>query len=125
MQRHTQFIPLSQEHHHTLALCVRILRQPEANHAEDILHHYVDLLAHFNHEEQQFAPLWTKLNRPDLRQRFDNDHAQLRQMHQTAQYDHPAWNIEFAETLRNHVRFEERELFPALESLLTTVSEAE
>ena len=42
MQRHAQFIPLSQEHHHTLALCVRILRQPEANHAEDILHHYVD-----------------------------------------------------------------------------------
>ena len=120
MQRHTSLIPLSQEHHHTLALCVRILRQPEINHEKDIHHHYVDLLNHFSKEEQQFAPLWASLNRPDLHQRFNEEHTKLRKMQHNAQYDNSTWNIEFAKTLRDHVRFEERELFPALEALLIT-----
>ena len=125
MKRHAALIPLSQEHHHTLALCVRILRNPEANHANDINHHYVDLLNHFAQEEQQFAPLWTPLKRDDLRQRFEQDHAKLRQMQLDAQYHNPAWNIEFAQTLRDHARFEERELFPALEAILSTHTQAE
>lgn len=120
MKRHPLLIDLSQEHHHTLALCVRILREPDKNHQEDINRHYVDLLQHFDNEEHRFAPLWARLQRDDLRNRFEQDHADLRQLHRNARYNDPKWNTEFAERLRDHARFEERELFPLLETLLPT-----
>ena len=115
MQRHSVLIELSQEHHHTLALCLRILRAPEQNHQTDITEHYVDLEQHFIHEETLFAPLWDKLNRPELRQRFEHDHAELRRLFREAQFDRAEWNTTFATLLRDHARFEERELFPAME----------
>lgn len=115
MKRHSTLIKLSQEHHHTLALCVRILRQPELNHQADIVAHYFDLEQHFVSEETLFAPLWNKLNRPDLKNRFEHDHATLRLMYQQAKFDNAQWNTDFATLLRDHARFEERELFPALE----------
>ena len=98
-------VPLSQEHHHTLSLCARILRNPELNHSADINEHYVELMPHFEHEETMFA-------------RFENEHAVLRAMHAAPEYDNPLWNVEFATLLRDHARFEERELFPAIEKLL-------
>ena len=104
MKRHSVLIELSQEHHHTLALCLRILRAPEQNHQTDITKHYVDLEQHFIHEETLFAPLWDKLNRPELRRLF-----------REAQFDRAEWNTTFATLLRDHARFEERELFPAME----------
>ncbi|MBD3614804.1 hemerythrin domain-containing protein [Kingella kingae] len=115
MKRHSLLIKLSQEHHHTLALCVRILRDPAANHQQDITAHFVDLEAHFAEEETLFAPLWDKLNRPDLRQRFEQEHAQLRHLYATAQFNHADWNTEFATLLRDHARFEERELFNVIQ----------
>lgn len=115
MKRHPLLVQLSQEHHHTLALCLRILRQPENNHQVDITEHFIDLESHFSKEEHQFAPLWDKLQRDDLRQRFETEHAQLRQLYRAAQFDNPQWNIQFATLLREHARFEERELFPALQ----------
>ena len=71
MKRHPILVPLSHEHHHTLALCARILRHPELNHSADINEHYVGLMPHFEHEETMFAPLWHDLNRDDLRARID------------------------------------------------------
>lgn len=121
MKRHPILVPLSHEHHHTLALCARILRHPELNHSADINEHYVGLMPHFEHEETMFAPLWRDLNRDDLRARFENEHAVLRAMHAAPEYDNPLWNVEFATLLRDHARFEERELFPAIEKLLPPV----
>nr|WP_314268713.1 hemerythrin domain-containing protein [uncultured Kingella sp.] len=106
---------LSQEHHHTLALCLRILRAPEQNHSEDITNHFIDLEKHFESEETQFAPLWDALARPDLRERFETDHADLRLMYRHAEFGSEQWNTTFATRLRDHARFEERELFPALQ----------
>ena len=115
MKRHPLLIELSQEHHHTLALCVRILRAPETDHRHDITEHFIDLEKHFAKEETMFAPLWDKLNRADLRSRFEQEHARLRELFRHAQWNDAAWNTEFATLLRDHARFEERELFPALE----------
>ena len=70
MKRHPLLIELSQEHHHTLALCVRILRAPETDHRHDITEHFIDLEKHFAKEETMFAPLWDKLDRADLRSRY-------------------------------------------------------
>ncbi len=115
MKRHPALIPLSQEHHHALALCLRILREPDRNHSQAITGHLDDLERHFAQEEQQFAPLWHKLPEPTLKQRFETEHARLRQLFQAARFDDAQWNTEFATLLRDHARFEERELFPALE----------
>ena len=115
MKRHSSLIKLSQEHHHTLAVCVRILRAPDQNHQADITEHFLDLEKHFCEEETQFAPLWEKLADANLQGRFEHDHAKLRDLFHHARFDDAAWNTEFATTLRDHCRFEERELFPALE----------
>ena len=64
IKRHEQLIKYSHEHHHTLALCLRILRQPAANHQADIEQYHGDLLAHFSSEEQEFAPYWVDINQP-------------------------------------------------------------
>ncbi|WP_373699455.1 hemerythrin domain-containing protein [Neisseria dentiae] len=117
LKRHPDLIERSREHHHSLALCVRILRNPADNHQADIEAHLPDLLAHFSAEENQFAPLWPKLD-PALRARFEADHRQLRAMAAAPQYGSETWNTGFARTLRDHARFEERELFPAVEPFL-------
>lgn len=118
LKRHTLLVQLSQEHHHTLALCLRILRNPKHNHQTDITQHYVDLEQHFHEEETMFAPYWTALKRNDLKQRFEAEHAQLRQLYHEAQFNNADWNTHFATLLREHARFEERELFPALQEIL-------
>ena len=114
LKRHPDLIHLSQEHHHTLALCARILREPHANHQAEIEAHYLDLEQHFQDEERQFAPLWQALPDPSLRQRFEAEHAQLRHLYRHAEFDNPEWNKIFATLLRDHARFEERELFEKL-----------
>lgn len=118
MKRHPLLIPLSQEHHHALSLCLRILRDPAADHRAGITAQQDDLLAHFAAEETQFAPLWAALNRPELYTRFTEDHARLRAMLAAPSWDDTEWKRQFAEILRAHVRFEERVLFPALTPLL-------
>ena len=118
LKRHPDLIERSREHHHSLALCLRILREPSASHQPDIESHAPDLLAHFDTEEQQFAPHWQALDAA-LKKRFEADHARLREMLVQPQYQNSAWNTEFATTLREHARFEERELFPAIEPFLT------
>lgn len=111
LKRHPALIHLSQAHHHTLALCVRILRNPNHNHRADIDAHYLDLAKHFTEEETLFAPLWDKLPNAQFRKKFEAEHAKLRQLYCAAEFDNPQWNTEFATLLRDHARFEERELF--------------
>ena len=91
LKRHPDLIERSREHHHSLALCLRILRAPAANHQADIENHRADLLAHFASEEAQFAPHWGKLDAA-LQQRFEADHAALRGMLAAPQYQDAEWN---------------------------------
>ena len=55
LKRHPALTQLSMEHHHTLALCLRIMREPEKNHRADITEHFVDLEHHFLEEETLFG----------------------------------------------------------------------
>lgn len=119
LKRHPDLVERSREHHHSLALCLRILRHPEAGHQADIEAHIPDLLAHFEAEETQFAPHWPQLD-TSLKSRFEADHAKLRDMMAHPQYQNSDWNTDFATTLRDHARFEERLLFPAVEPFLET-----
>lgn len=117
LKRHAALIELSREHHHSLSLCVRILRTPSESHQAELEPHFVELAQHFQAEENRFAPHWPNIA-PELRARFESDHAKLRQMMAQPDYASETWNREFATTLRDHARFEERELFPALEPYL-------
>lgn len=117
LKRHAALIELSREHHHSLSLCVRILRNPAASHQAEIDPHIIELTQHFRNEEQKFAPFLDKIA-PALRERFEQDHAKLRALMAAPDYLNEAWNKDFAETLRDHARFEERELFPAAEPFL-------
>ena len=114
LKRHPALTQLSMEHHHTLALCLRIMREPEKNHRADITEHFVDLEHHFLEEETLFGPLWHKLPDAALRERFEAEHAQLRQMIREPRFDDAEWNKAFATLLRSHARFEERELCEAV-----------
>ena len=118
LKRHPALIELSREHHHALSLCVRLLRAPAESHRTELEAHFLELEPHFVEEETMFAPLWDTLRRDDLRARFEAEHAQLRAMHLAPDYTNSEWNVQFATLLRDHARFEERELFPAVEALL-------
>lgn len=117
LKRHPALIGLSREHHHALSLCVRVLRTPSENHRSDIEAQFPELLSHFDEEERQFAPYWHHIGAA-LKTRFDHDHAKLRAMIAAPEFDSEDWNKDFATTLRDHARFEERELFPEIEPFL-------
>ncbi|MCP2039478.1 hemerythrin-like domain-containing protein [Neisseria sp. HSC-16F19] len=113
MKRHPALQDFSREHHTALSLANRIRKQPQADHQADIERHRDELLQHFDAEEQQFLPYWPQLPIA-LQQRFAAEHAELRRL--LAQT--PADAAQLAELLTAHVRFEERELFNAIQDLL-------
>lgn len=117
LKRHPALIGLSREHHHSLALCVRILRSPSESHQAELEAHFPELENHFSEEEAVFAPHWQQTDAL-LRKRFEDDHEKLRAMMAAPEYSNESWNKDFATTLRDHARFEERELFPAIEPFL-------
>lgn len=117
LKRHPALVGLSRDHHHSLSLCVRLLRTPEEGHRDELEPHFAELETHFREEEAKFAPIWQSIA-PELKTRFEGDHAKLRQMMAEPEYGSKVWNTDFAITLRDHARFEERELFPAVEPFL-------
>lgn len=121
MKRSTELIPLSREHHHALSLARRILAQAGEATALQALRAQVmqdmhELLAHFRAEEDSLLPAMAQ-HQPALAQRLDEEHRSLRDYLQRIEAG--AWHClpAFARLLQQHVRFEEREFFPAFEAL--------
>ena len=124
MRRHRALQPLSREHHNGL-LCVRRLMQSADADAEvrkqairDFRQLWVDEFAeHLLQEERWLAPVIT----PVLRRRLREEHQQIRDLanaaiQQELADDPPSdWVRRLADMLRDHIRWEERELFPAIE----------
>ncbi|WP_028453732.1 hemerythrin domain-containing protein [Chitinilyticum aquatile] len=120
MKRSPALIHFSREHHPALVLAKRIQRA-QADELAGLLPSITflgDLEKHFVEEETQFAPTLAAL--PQLAERFDDDHAALRALMHRLQKGELAALAEFAQRLEAHVRFEERELFPALELLASS-----
>ncbi len=115
MKRHPHLIPLSHEHHRALHLALQLQKEPDKADTETLLTQEIPvLLAHFAAEETLIAQLLTPFVNQDLLQQFTAEHAQLRQMLQL-----PVARESYGELgrlLHDHVRFEERVLFPALET---------
>ena len=115
MKRSAALTPLSREHHQALVISKRI--SDLGSLSDDSLSHYwqqvrdtfaEELYAHFLQEEEGIGAVLEG----ELKQRFLSDHVRLRDLLQQTDRDSI---LLFAECLKAHVRFEERELFGWLE----------
>lgn len=77
-----------------------------------------ELEPHFQIEEQSLLPLLISAETQPLVQRTLEDHQQLRALLKDLQQNDADALACFGNCLTAHVRFEERELFPALESVI-------
>lgn len=116
MKRSAALTPLSREHHQSLLTAKRILdASMEGEEALQTYWHNIrknmfpELEHHFGEEEEAFGSLLED----KLKTRLLQEHQQLRSLMNT--HDCEAMK-QFALCLRDHVRFEERELFPWLEA---------
>ncbi len=124
MKRSAVLQPLSREHHTALTLakvCCRAAQSGDANQVSAACQRAIqaftnELEPHFLIEEQTLLPLLKGADTQPLVQRTLADHQQLRALlKDLLQNDADALGG-FGKCLSAHVRFEERELFPALES---------
>jgi hypothetical protein len=124
MKRHRALQPLSDDHHGALVLARRLQRSSPRLAASG-----VDSLAratrrqldealepHFRIEEEHLLSLLEAHDAADLAARTAADHARLRRLIRGAW--EPTTAGEIGALLERHVRFEEREMFPKLESIL-------
>lgn len=124
MKRHPALQALSREHHGALQLALTARRavlstQPaaiDAAAARCLNALRGELEAHFLVEENTLLPLLAGAGAEHLAARLSSDHAALRQLDLPLQQGDAAALQRFAELLSAHVRFEERELFVALEA---------
>lgn len=129
MLRDKSLIPLSRQHQHALALCVRIDRASPipifdlSKWQDEIAHHFrAEIRIHFVAEEQFVFPIARKFQ--DLNSLLDdlfNDHAWLRRQFAAAEVHtlSSADVAEFARRLSEHIRKEERQLFERLQRMMT------
>ena len=128
MLRDKNLVPLSRQHQHALALCVRIDRAspiPESNLAvwqgEIAQHFRAEIGIHFAAEEQFVFPRARTF--PDLNSLVEellSDHSWLRGQFAKAESEGmSAGEVdEFAKKLSTHIRKEERQLFERLQELM-------
>lgn len=128
MLRNKSLIPLSHQHHHVLALCVRIERAAQAGDVEleawqrEIQQIYEqEIGAHFAAEEQVLFPAAQKFSelRP-LVSELLSEHSTLRDFfaHTTTRILTENGLREFAKILSDHIRKEERQLFEGMQRLM-------
>ncbi len=129
MLRDKSLIPLSHQHQHALALCVRIDRAVQAGDLDmlawqaEIQQIFVgEIRNHFEAEERELFPValrFAELAR--LVEELLSEHTLLRDYFAlaTERTMDPAKLHDFARKLSSHIRKEERELFEALQRLLT------
>src|SRR3954464_9599839 len=128
MQRDPALIPLSQQHHDALALCVYIERAAKSGHL-DLAHWNREVAAawqaeirwHFQSEEEVVFPAAKKI--PELRPLVDgllHEHVELRQLFDSAEKNElTAPDLHrLRQLLHDHVRTEERQLFEPMQSAL-------
>lgn len=126
MKRHPRLQALSREHHQalTLAKACRLAAAAEDGQritaaCQRVVQEMASgLAAHFMQEERDLLPLLAYPEAQMLLQRTFFDHRRMRDLVPALQQQDAQALAEFGERLAQHVRFEERELFPALEQHL-------
>ncbi len=126
MRRSPALQPLSREHHAALKLakaCERAVLSADAAEVERACRRAMEvyaseLEAHFAVEEQKLLPLLHGTPDQPLVERMLTEHRQLYALLDGLRQNDAEILARFGKCLTAHVRFEERELFPALESKL-------
>ena len=116
MKRHTRLAQLSREHHSALRLGRHLL----AGGAQAALGTELPgIEAHFAEEERDLLPLLETDRHAALAERLRAEHAQLQHLLAAALSGRD--EAQAGQALIDHVRFEERELFPVLETLFEEI----
>lgn len=122
IKRSNELSPLSRDHHEGLLLGWKIRQGLKNGTTHEAIGNYVQwfwkfhLDKHFNDEEKLLAPLLPGDN--TLIQQMFNEHTVLRNMVNENRWDEASLSS-FASLLNDHIRFEERVLFPLIEQLAT------
>jgi len=121
--KRTDFLkPLSRDHHHGLLLCSKIRVGFKKHIDPQRIKKYANwffethLTPHFETEEKNFFPILGNEN--SLVVKAKAEHQYLRKLFAKSENLEANLNL-IADELNNHIRFEERELFPAIEEKLT------
>lgn len=127
VKRNENLIVLSHEHHHGLVFCSRLKK---ANKTDDItLKRFVKdfwdnhLSGHFKSEENILLPY---LVDGEITKRFILEHEQIRDLtkeiieEKQSTKEH---SLKLGELIKNHIRFEERTMFPWLENEALTAKQ--
>jgi hemerythrin-like domain-containing protein len=125
IKRNKHMIPLSQDHHSGLLFCWKIKEGLKKGIDAVRIKSYINffwenhLNEHFREEE---VLLFNRIEDPLTRQ-AKQEHAMLTEHIKQMNYNEAGNNpdfLTFAELMTNHIRFEERVLFPHLEKVLPT-----
>ncbi|MEX2587110.1 MAG: hemerythrin domain-containing protein [Actinomycetota bacterium] len=133
-KRHAALMPLTHDHHHALAQCRRLSKAVDSERsvrtekADGFLNFYLGRAIHHFREEEElfFPPAAARPETRDLVTRAVMEHLQIHGLvadlkQQLAGGDvEPVLLQEIADTLRAHVRFEENELFPLMERVVSS-----
>lgn len=132
MKRHHKLQDLSREHYSALKLALEVKRAAasgdpariETAAAACVADFVSELDPHFVIEENTLLPMLTDPEEAELVQRILQDHAALRLL--AAQLRQPGVSklLDFAELLTAHIRFEERDMFPAVEAHFSAIGDA-
>ncbi len=112
--------PLSREHHHGLLLCWKLRTGLKKGIDIDRIKKYSDwffknsLSTHFNIEEEFVFPLLG--NEHELVKKALTDHRRLKRLFEDTTDIEKSLSL-LEEELEKHIRFEERVLFPAIETI--------
>lgn len=127
LKRDENLVILSHEHYHGLLFCTRLKKADQTN--DEILKRYIldfwntYLVSHFNNEEKLFLPLFKEKQPKEIETQFLAEHQQLRTMitklNSTSVHMYP-FALQFAKLLNDHIRFEERKMFPWIQKTFST-----
>lgn len=132
-RRHDALVPLTHDHHHTLAQARRLMdvskmtdETRRRNLANDFVNFYFGrAIRHFHEEEELFfAPVVDHPEARDLVARAVSDHLRLHALVRTVKRQLSSGDADgevleqISKMLTEHVRFEEQELFPLVERLI-------
>ena len=121
IKRHPSLARFSRDHHFGLLLVWKIKQGLDNGIATERVSNYVryffeqDLQQHFEEEEQMLFPCLPVDNAK--RKRAEDDHAIMRRLIGQLEKDmnNKDLLLQFAQVLNDHIRFEERDLFAALQ----------
>ena len=133
-RRHEALVPLTHDHHHALAQARRLKEvaglESEAQRrtaANDFVNFYFGRAVRHFHEEEElfFAPVVDDPEAGPLVMRAVTEHLRLHALVRTVKRQLSSGEadnemlVRISDLLTQHVRFEEKELFPALEQLVS------